>query len=118
MFQENIVKAYNAESALGSQCFDKMEDNIFAPAYDPFVTAQNIKEYLVEKQQKTLFTNIYFSPLSSKPLALGIALFYIWEQGHHQAMSIIYPQCKNYITENSEGIGCIWRYEFQIPPYK
>ena len=74
--------------------------------------------YLVEKQQKTLFTNIYFSPLSSKPLALGIALFYIWEQGHHQAMSIIYPQCKNYITENSEGIGCIWRYEFQLPPYK
>lgn len=118
MFQENIVKAYNAESALGSQCFVNMENNIFSPAYDPFVTAQNIKEYLDEKQRKAPFSNIYLSPLSSKPHALGIALFYIWEQGHHQSMSVIYPQCKNYITENSEGIGCIWRYEFEIPTYQ
>lgn len=118
MFQENIVKAYNAESALGSQCFDLIENNIFSPAYDPFVTAQSIKEYLTERQKKIPFSNIYFSPLSSKPHALGIALFYIWEEGHHQAMSVIYPQCKNYITENSEGIGCIWKYEFMLPSYK
>lgn len=118
MFQENIVKAYNSEPALGSHCFDMGNSNIFAPAYDPFVAAQNIKEYLEERQLKKPFTNIYFSPLSSKPLALGIALFYIWEQGHTQSMSVIYPQCKNYITENSEGIGCIWQYEFVLPVYK
>lgn len=118
MFQENIVKAYNAEPALGSQCFDMRGNNVFSPAYDPFVTAQCIKDYLEEKQLKMSFSNIYLSPLSTKPHALGIALFYIWEEGHNHAMSVIYPQCKNYITENSEGIGCIWRYEFQLPPYK
>lgn len=118
MFQENIVKAYNAESALGSQCFEMMDNNIFSPAYDPFVTAQYIKEYLEERQIKSPFSNIYFSPLSSKPHALGIALFYIWEEGHRQAMSVLYPHCKNYITENSEGIGCIWKYSFELLAYR
>lgn len=118
MYQENMINTCNAESALGSDCLEHMDRNIFSPAYDPFVTAQAICEFLIKKQAKRPYTNIYIAPLSSKPHALGIALFYLWEQGHHKPMSVIYPQCKNYITENSEGIGCIWRYEFQLPPYK
>lgn len=115
MYQENMIRAYMAVTALGSDTFRAMDTNIFAPAYDPFVTAQAISEYLEDQQAKEPFTNIYISPLSSKPQALGIALFYLWERCNEQNISIIYPQCRRYITENSEGIGCLWRYAIELP---
>ena len=61
MFQENVLRAYKAESDLGSECFEDISSNIFAPAYDPFVTAQTIKEYIEQEQWKSGkdFTNIY-----------------------------------------------------------
>ena len=118
MYQENLIKACNAESALGSDCITHMENNIFSPAYDPFVTAQAISDYLNEKQAKKPFSNIYFAPLSTKPHALGIALFYLCEGGHHQAMSVLYPLCKNYITETTDGVGNVWKYTFKIPSYQ
>lgn len=104
-----------AVTALGKETFASMDVNIFAPAYDPFVTAQAIRDYLIDQQAKMPFTNIYISPLSSKPQALGIALYYLWEQCHEKNISIIYPQCRRYITENSEGIGCLWRYVMELP---
>ena len=51
MFQENILRAHEAEAAIETECFKDMDSNIYAPAYDPFVTAQAISEY-VEKQNK------------------------------------------------------------------
>lgn len=115
MYQENMIRAYMAVTALGSETFASMDVNIFAPAYDPFVTAQAIHDYLNDQQAKVPFTNIYISPLSSKPQALGIALYYLWERCHEKNLSIIYPQCRRYITENSEGMGCLWRYIIELP---
>ena len=111
MFQENVYRAFGAEPALGSECFRDMDMNIYAPAYDPFVTAQIIKEYV----QNNPYTNLYLAPLSSKPQALGLALFFLWEKGYQKNISIIYPMCKNYITDNSEGIARIWKYSFILP---
>ena len=111
MFQENVYRAFGAEPALGSECFRDMDMNIYAPAYDPFVTAQIIKEYT----QKNQYTNLYLAPLSSKPQALGLALFFLWEEGYNNNISIIYPMCKNYLKDNSEGIARIWKYSFILP---
>ena len=112
MFQENVYRAFGAEPALGSECFRDMDMNIYAPAYDPFVTAQIIKEYV----QNNPYTNLYLATLSSKPQALGLALFFLWEKGYQKNISIIYPMCKNYLTDNSEGIARIWKYSFILPP--
>ena len=43
MFQENILRAHEAEAAIETECFKDMDSNIYAPAYDPFVTAQAIR---------------------------------------------------------------------------
>ena len=114
MFQENILRAYQAESAVGSDCFKNLEMNIFAPANDPFSTAQALKEFMDHPRKKT-FTNVYFSPLSSKPQALGMALFYIWENGWEKEWSIIYPFCCKYNNDTSQGISKIWRYKVELP---
>ena len=62
MFQENILRAHEAEAAIETECFKDMDSNIYAP----------------EKQNKRApITNIYLSPLSTKPHALGMAcIFY------------------------------------------
>lgn len=115
MFQENILRAYQAEASIGTDCFKNMDYNIYAPAYDPFVAAQSINEYISKYQKQNPYTNIYLAPLSTKPHAIGMALFFLWENKDFQNISLIYPYCQQYITDNSEGIARIWRYEIEIP---
>lgn len=115
MFQENILRAHEAEAAIGTECFKDMDYNIYAPAYDPFVTAQSISEYIEKLSKRKLITNIYLSPLSTKPQAIGMALYFLWEHGYEKNLSLIYPYCQQYITDNSDGIARIWRYEIQLP---
>lgn len=115
MFQENILRAHEAESAIGTECFKDMDSNIYSPAYDPFVTAQAISEYIEKQKKYRHITNIYLSPLSTKPHAIGMALYFLWELGFNKSISLIYPYCQHYITDNSDGIARIWRYEIQFP---
>lgn len=116
MFQENIVRAYMAENAIGTDCFKDLDYNIYAPAYDPFVTAQMLKEYIEKMEKKKgKFSNIYMAPLSTKPQALGIALFFLWENGWSKNTSIIYPLCHEYNSNPSVGIARIWQYKFMLP---
>lgn len=115
MFQENIIRAYQAEAAVGSDCFKDMDMNIFAPANDPFSTAQAMKEYIDRESKRRNFSNVYLAPLSSKPQALGFALYYIWENGLEKPMSIIYPFCERYIGDTATGIARVWRYEVELP---
>ena len=116
MFQENILRAFQAEPAVGMDCFRNMDLNIFAAANDPFSTAQALKDY-VDKvlRSKEPFTKLYLSPLSSKPQALGMALYYIWENGWKKEWSIIYPFCTKYIHDTTSGISRIWQYEIMLP---
>ena len=111
MFQENVSRVHKAEPALGTECFKDMDMNIYAPAYDPFVTAQTIKEYV----ERSSYTNLYLAPLSSKPQALGMALYFLWEAGSTKNMSIVYPICEKYYLDTSKGIARIWRYTFELP---
>lgn len=114
MFQENILRAHLAETAVGEDCFKNMDLNIFAPANDPFSTAQALKEFFAHTRREP-FTNVYLSPLSSKPQALGMALFYLWETGNQKPWSIIYPFCSSYIADTTTTISRIWRYEVELP---
>ncbi len=107
MLQENILAASAAE--LFSVC--PLSNSIFAPAYDPFTTAQAIKDYIARKQQESTITNLYLAPLSSKPQALGMALYYLWEDGQNKPISIVYPECEKYIQDNAIGVGRIWLYK-------
>ena len=123
MFQENIIRAFQADTAV-RDAFKNLDSNIFAPAYDPFVAAQSIQDYIEhkrtilrrEKGDDTIdFTNIYLAPLSTKPHAIGMALYYMWEHGWDKNITLLYPLCKTYNADNSDGISRIWRYRIQMP---
>lgn len=115
MFQENIIRAYNASEAVDSDCFKDMSSNILAPANDPFVTAQMIKEYIENRSKREKITHVYLAPLSSKPQALGIGLYYIAERCWLENQSIIYPFCEKYYRDNAIGVSGVWQYQFEFP---
>lgn len=114
MFQENILKAYQAEEDISSGQFTlDSEEIILSPANDPFVTAQLISDFIKEENKKKDFTNIYLCPLSTKPHTLGMALYFI-NECIDKPVSIIFPFCKKYSRETSEGISRIWIYKVEL----
>lgn len=112
MYQENVLKADLASEETGTMGMERHRTsaNYFVPANDPFVTAQVLSDIVREPSVAIPNpTNLYLSPLSTKPQALGFALFYLSER-RETSTSIIFPFCKTYSRETSVGLSRIWKY--------
>lgn len=109
MYQESVLRSHRADEAIGTD----RAFTYFAPAYDPFTTAAVLREIVAEAERKGA-SNIYLSPLSTKPHALGFALYYLHER-RHTATSIIFPFTATYARDASSGISRVWRYEIELP---
>jgi hypothetical protein len=105
MYQESILKIHSAKESIG------VMKQKFAPAYDPFITAQVIDNIINENVG---CTNIYLSPLSTKPQTLGMAFYYLWNHAS-RPISIIYPFSKSYPPSTGVGIKKTWKYTFELP---
>lgn len=115
MFQENVLKAYKAEedSTGGDYTFIESETSLLAPANDPFVTAQVLREFVIRENKKRKITNLYLSPLSTKAQTLGFALYYSFECVGEN-VSVIFPYYDSYSRETSIGISKIWKYTVEF----
>lgn len=111
MYQENVIKASQADEALGDFAY------YFAPAHDPFVTANLLGEIIQDCGRQKDLTNIYLSPLSTKAQVLGFGLFYLGCLGG-QAASILYPFSKKYARETTTGISRIWKYTVDLRAFR
>jgi len=101
MYQESVLKSANVEETVGENIVSR-----FAPAYDPFQTAELI-DNIIESTKNV--NNIYLSPLSSKPQVLGFA-FYYCKVGYKKPVSIIYPYSDKYLINTSIGSSRTWHY--------
>ncbi|QOF72472.1 hypothetical protein IG197_05180 [Aminobacter sp. SR38] len=108
MYQQNVLRSYAAADALGD-----VAERVFAPASDPFATATVLSELIAREDTKRPITNLFLSPLSTKPQALGFALFYLRECTS-RAASIIFPFSDSYSIDTSSRIGRIWKYEVEL----
>jgi hypothetical protein len=105
MYQESVLQATNVKETIGENIQTR-----FAPAYDPFITACVLKEIIDDNANAT---NIYLSPLSSKPQVLGFAYYYCIE-GMTKPLSIIYPYSNRYPKSTSIGCGRTWMYKLEF----
>jgi hypothetical protein len=105
MYQESILKIHQAKESIGLR-IDK-----FAPAFDPFVTAEAIHQIVLENPNHS---NIYLSPLSTKPQTLGIAFYYLWNY-KVKPINIIFPYSNVYLPKTAFGIKKTWKYTFELP---
>lgn len=106
MYQQNVYRAEAAAEAVGALAD---VDTLFAPANDPFVTAQVIRERVELEKRRGPVANLYLSSLGTKPQMLGFALYYLTEcQG--TATSLIFPYAEFYSQETTQGIARTWLY--------
>lgn len=105
MYQENVLKMFEAKDSIGRR-YDRL-----APAFDPFTTAQVISDIVKENPNHS---NIYLSPLSTKPQTLGVVLYYLWNYDS-KAINIIFPFSKRYYLKTSVGLKKTWQYTFELP---
>jgi len=113
MYQENVLRAYRAEEAVGRHTADE-SSSYFAPANDPFVTASTLREIVSRLEARKPITNLYLSPLATKPQVLGFAIYYLTER-QNSATSLIFPFCEAYNQETSTGISRILKYTVELP---
>jgi hypothetical protein len=109
MYEENRLRAAKAEEAVGPM---PSRGFIFAPANDPFATAQELHDRIREERAQGL-ANLYLSPLATKPQALGFALYYLCECVN-EATSMLFPYAEYYSPETSVGLARVWHYELEL----
>lgn len=112
MYQQSAIRA--SESGDVAQRPDWLSNRQFAPANDPFATAEIVSN-LVEKIDRDVTpANIYLSPLSTKVQALGFALYWHLEGRNRGAVSLLLPECRTYTRETSIGLKKLWMYELEF----
>ena len=109
MYEQSRLRAARAAEAVGPLSKGSV---IFAPAGDPFMTAQVIREQVrVETQRGD--ANIYLCPLSTKAQALGFALYYLCECVGN-SVSIVFPYVDKYAVATSVGLSRISLYRLEL----
>jgi hypothetical protein len=113
MFQENVVRAQGAEEAVGIRTAEATSSR-FAPAYDPFVTASVVQATINSIRVHHGVTNMYLSPLATKPQVLGFAIYYVYECVG-EAASILFPFSRAYSKKTTKGLTRVWKYAVEFP---
>lgn len=109
MYQQNLLKIHELEKYT-------TQDFIYAPASNPFITAQTIDKAVKDfkKNRSTQKAGIYLAPLSTKAQVLGFALYAIKNSSHENEITIFFPHSTKYSKETSEGIARVWKYKIDF----
>lgn len=85
---------------------------LYAPASDPFMTAQVISDEVRRRGQHEK-RDLYLSPLGAKSQVLGFAWFYALE-GRVREATIVFPYSDSYSRETSLGVGRVNRFVLEF----
>lgn len=111
MYQQSRLRMDRASEQLGPL---SSADYLFAPANDPFVTAQVVSEAVsLEETKRGTLEDLYLCPLGTKPQALGFALFFLKER-MNSATSIIFPFPAKYSKKTTQGLTQVSIYTLDL----
>ncbi|MEN3219926.1 hypothetical protein PUR22_03645 [Mycolicibacterium porcinum] len=110
MYQESQVRVHAAQESIHNF---RSRSFLFAPASDPFMTAQIISDQVSSLRQNDPELNVYLSPVGAKAQVLGFAWFYLCECSG-DATSIIFPYSSGYEKETSTGISRVHLFEMEF----
>ena len=114
MYEENRFRAARADESVGSL---SEREYMFAPANDPFATAQELHARVTEEEKGRGLVNLYLSPLATKPQALGFAIYFLTERVG-TATSVVFPYAEYYSQETSIGWSRTSIYELELDWFK
>lgn len=112
MYQQSAIRASDS----GAQALESswVTNRRFAPANDPFATAEIISEITHEIYQIDSKANIYLSPLSTKVQTLGFSIYWHLEGKYRGTVSLLLPECITYSRETSMGLKRLWAFTVEI----
>lgn len=113
MYQGNVLRVARAAETAGVHAGEDPH-NFFAPANDPFITANVLSNIVQGQENKKGISNLYLCPLATEAQALGFTLFYLTEC-NKKAVSMIYPFCFSYPRSTSSGMSRVWQYTVEFP---
>ncbi|MBB4659326.1 hypothetical protein [Parvularcula dongshanensis] len=109
MYHESILRL----DRVSSERSRLSEDVHYASANDPFVVAASLAAAVKSAEMRRRITNVYLSPLATKPQAVGFGLHYL-KRMRGSATSIVYPVRESYDKETSTGVGRSWIYPIHL----
>lgn len=117
MYQENILNFKKIADELDIHASEF--NPLFAPANDPFETAnvvdKYVEEYIITHPN---ISTIYLAPLATKAQALGIQLFAIYEKEKYELegidIKIIYPFTNGYAKDSGKNLFRINKYTLEF----
>lgn len=108
MYQESRLQIASAAEWLGGI---RNSDYIYAPAGDPFSTAEVLHDAL--RIRSAQFDDFYLCPIGPKAQVLGFSLYYMFEC-LGKPTSLIFPFASNYSKETSRGLASVWWYRVEL----
>lgn len=112
MYQQSVLRSRKAAEELSDPNFAE-QNRAFAPANDPFGTASALSELVANRRRQKRISNLYLSPLGTKPQVIGFGLYHMFECALGGA-SIIFPFSKGYAAETGTGVSKIWMYTIEF----
>jgi hypothetical protein len=112
MYQQSVLRSRLAAEELSDPNFFEANRS-FAPASDPFGTAAVISETVARRRKERGITNLYLSPLGTKPQVIGFGLYHILECSSGEA-SITFPFSRGYSPETGQGVARSWLYTIEF----
>jgi hypothetical protein len=109
MYHESILrfdKVRSEEPRSGDEVY-------YSSANDPFVTAASLETAIGSVDTHQRISNLYLSPLATKPQAVGFGLHYL-RNLRGRAASIVYPSSPRYSRETTTGVGRSWIYPIHL----
>ena len=88
MYQQSVLRSRRAAEELSDPNF-AIANRSFAPANDPFGTAAVLSEIVAQRRKERPITNLYLSPLGTKPQVIGFGLYHIFECESGEASGLL-----------------------------
>lgn len=112
MYQQSVLRSRKAAEELSDPNFSE-NNRSFAPASDPFGTASVLSEVVSNRRSRGGISNLYMSPLGTKPQVIGFGLYHLFECSTGDA-SLIFPFSNGYSPETGQGTSRIWIYNIEL----
>ncbi|UYO96373.1 hypothetical protein OED01_12275 [Microbacterium sp. M28] len=110
MYQESVYRISQAKESINDF---RSRSLLYAPANNPFMTAQVLSDHLTSLRRKGEVDNVYLAPVGPKSQVLGFAWYFLCE-GLGTPTSILFPYAQRYSRETSAGLSAIHEYKLEL----
>lgn len=113
MYQESVYRVARVKESLSGF---RDRNLLFAPANNPFMTAQVLSDQVNRLRSGHSSYNFYLAPVGPKTQVLGFSLYYLCE-GAGTTTSIVFPRASRYNSETSRGIETVHLFHLELDSF-